>query len=112
MTSRREQRRERQRRRYKQWFHQYEVEYFIRDKYPRCPEFAVVRFAHHVCTDPKNWRGVSIAVAVDHVMQNMLRHQLTDYDQLLLVGVKRKEARRRIQPRVDAMIMTWRACAD
>ncbi|WP_296085427.1 DUF2293 domain-containing protein [uncultured Agrobacterium sp.] len=108
MKSRTARRRERQRRKHKQWFHLYEVEYFIRDEYPRCPEFAVVRFAHQVCTEPKNWRGVSIAVAVDHVIQNMLRHELTDYDQLLLVGVKRKEARARVKPKISAMIRQWR----
>lgn len=82
--------------------------YFIRDEYPQCPEFAVVRFAHQVCTEPKNWRGVSIAVAVDHVMQNMLRHELTDYDQILLVGVLRKEAPRKVQPKIDAMTTNWK----
>ncbi len=108
MKSRREQRRERQRRRYKQWFHQYEVEYFIRDEYPRCPEFAVVYLASCICTEPKNWTGVTIAEAVDHVMQCELRHLMTDYDQLMLEGVKPSEARRRIQPIVNAMILVWK----
>ncbi|MCQ1779147.1 DUF2293 domain-containing protein [Neorhizobium galegae] len=99
---------ERRHNRRKQWFHQYEVEYFIRREYPRCPEFAVVRFATQICTEPKNWRGASIAVAVDHVIQNLLRHELTEYDQMLLLGVRRKEARRRVQPKVNAMIEAWR----
>lgn len=107
MPSRRQRKLQRQRRRYTQWFHQYEVEYFIRREYPGCPEFAVVRFAHLVCTEPKNWRGVSIAAAVDHVIQNVLRHELTDYDQMLLVGVRRKEARLRVQAKIAAMIAIW-----
>lgn len=99
---------ERRRDRYKQWFHIYVVEYFIRDEYPGCPEFAVRHFAHAVCTTPKNWRGASVADAVDATIQNMLRHELTDYDQLMLVGVRRKEARRRVQPRIDAMLGKWK----
>ncbi|MBN7807085.1 DUF2293 domain-containing protein [Agrobacterium rosae] len=99
---------ERRRERYRQWFHQYEVEYFIRREYPRCPEFAVVRLASQICSEPKNWRGASIEVAVDATMQNVLRHGLTDYDQLMLEGVRRKEARSRVQPKIDAMIASWK----
>jgi len=99
---------ERRRDRHRQWFHQYEVEYFILREYPGCPEFAVVRFASQICIEPKSWHGVSIDAAVDHVIQNTLRHELTDYDQMLLVGVRRKEARRRVQPKVDAMIASWK----
>lgn len=57
---------------------------------------------------PKNWRDALIAVAVDVTMQNFLRHQFTDYEQLLLVGVQRKEARRRVQPKIEAMIASWK----
>lgn len=69
----------------------------------------MVRFAHQICTEPKNWRGASIEVAVAHVIENTLRHELTDYDQMLLVGVRRKEARLRVKPKIDAMIAVWRA---
>lgn len=112
MISRRERRRQRQLQRYKQWFHQYEVEYFIRQQYPGCPEFAVVYFADQVCNVPKNWRDAPIAVAVDVTIQNFLRHQFTDYEQLLLVGVRRKEARQRVQPKIDAMIASWQRQDD
>jgi hypothetical protein len=67
-----------------------------------------VRFAHQVCTEPKNWRGVSIEIAVAHVIENTLRHELTDYDQMLLVGVRRKEARLRVKPRIDSVIDEWK----
>jgi hypothetical protein len=108
VISKRERRRQRQARRHKQWFHQYEVEYFIRQHYPYCPEFAVLYFATYICTEPKNWTGATIEFAVDHVMQCELRHQMTDYDQLMVEGVRPAEARRRVQPRVDAMIRVWR----
>jgi hypothetical protein len=107
--SKRQRRRERQQRRHRQQFHRYEVEYFIRQEYPGCPEFAVVRFASQICTEPKNWRDATIADAVDHTIQNTLRHELTEYDQLLLVGVRRKEARRRVQAKINAMIASWKS---
>lgn len=100
---------ERRRERRKQWFDQAEVEDFIRREFPRCPDFAVAYFATQICTVPKNWRGAPIGEAVDVTMQNELRHQLTDYDQLLLVGVRRKEARRRVQPKIQAMIASWKS---
>ncbi|MEH7850190.1 DUF2293 domain-containing protein [Rhizobium laguerreae] len=99
---------ERRRERRKRWFIQAEVEEFIRGEYPACPEFAVAYFATRICTVPKNWRSAPIAEAVEVTMQNELRHQLTDYDQLMLVGVRRKEARRRVQPAVSAMIAIWK----
>ncbi|WP_442129706.1 DUF2293 domain-containing protein [Rhizobium leguminosarum] len=77
-------------------------------EYPACPEFAVVYFATRICTVPKNWRNAPIAEAVEVTMQNELRHQLTDYDQLMLVGVRRKEARRRVQPKISAIIAEWK----
>jgi hypothetical protein len=106
--SNRQRRRERQHIRYRQQFHQYQVEYFIRQEYPGCPEFAVVRFASQICTEPKNWRNATIADAVDHTIQNTLRHELTEYDQLLLLGVRRIEARRRVQHKIYQMIAVWR----
>jgi hypothetical protein len=99
---------QRRRERRKRWFVQAEVEEFIRREYPACPEFAVAYFAPRICTVPKNWRSAPIAEAVEVTMQNELRHQLTDYDQLMLTGVRRKEARRRVQPRLDAMIQSWK----
>ncbi len=46
-------------------------------------------------------------MAVGITMQTFLRHNMTDYDQLLLEGVKREEAKRRVQPRVNRMIELW-----
>ena len=102
-------RRERQRRRHKQWYQLDEVEAFIRREYPGCPEFAVRYFAVYICETPKNWRDAPLAVAVETTIQNELRHRHTDYDQLLLVGVRRKEARQRVQPKIDAMCAVWKS---
>ncbi|EHH03364.1 hypothetical protein ATCR1_21320 [Agrobacterium tumefaciens CCNWGS0286] len=110
--SKRQRRKERRERRNRQWFHQYEVEYFIRREYPRCPEAAVLYYAREICTRPKNWKGVSIEAAVDVTIQNHLRHEFTDYDQMLMVGVHRKDARQRVQPRVRAMMASWKMGAS
>ncbi|MGM4980955.1 DUF2293 domain-containing protein [Rhizobium sp. 11_C7_N12_5] len=79
----------------------------MRHEFPGCPEIAIIFYAHQICTVRKNWRGITIAEAVNVTMQNSLRHEFTDYDQLLMVGVRRKEARRRVQPKIDAMIASW-----
>lgn len=108
MMSKRQRRLYRRERRNRLWFHQYEVEYFIRREYPRCPEVAVRYYAREICTRPKNWQGVSIEAAVDVTMKNHLRHEFTDYDQMLMVGVHRKDARQRVKPRVRAMVASWK----
>lgn len=78
----------------------------IRRKHPGCPDFAVDFFAREVAR--KDWNGCKLGTAVGITMQSILRHQMTDYDQLLLIGIDRSEAKRRVQPRINAMIATWR----
>jgi hypothetical protein len=78
----------------------------IRKKHPSCPDFAVEWFAAEIAS--KNWTGASLGKAVGITMQTHLRHHHTDYDTLLLTGIDREEARRRVQPRVNAMIDSWR----
>ncbi|MDM7979027.1 MAG: DUF2293 domain-containing protein [Rhizobium sp.] len=78
----------------------------ISKKHPGCPNFAVAWFAAEIAS--KNWRGASLGKAVGITMQTHLRHHHTDYDTLLLTGIDREEARRRVQPRVNAMIRSWR----
>lgn len=78
----------------------------IRRKHPGCPDFAVDFFSREVAS--KDWNGCKLGTAVGITMQSILRHQMTDYDQLLLIGMDRSEAKRRVQPRINAMIATWR----
>jgi hypothetical protein len=77
----------------------------IRRKHPGCPEFAVAWFAGEIAS--KSWKDASLGKAVGITMQTHLRHHHTDYDTLLLSGIDRQEARRRVQPRVNAMIRSW-----
>lgn len=79
---------------------------------PGCPDFAVAFFVGEIAK--KEWRGATIGKAVGITMQTTIRHMMTDYDQMPLCGVDREEARRRVQPKVNAMIRSWRkrkACA-
>ncbi|QLF69465.1 DUF2293 domain-containing protein [Peteryoungia desertarenae] len=78
----------------------------IRKKHPGCPDFAVAWFAAEIAS--KNWTGATLGKAVGITMQTHLRHHHTDYDTLLLTGIDRVEARRRVQPRVNAIIDSWR----
>ncbi|CDM57612.1 MULTISPECIES: DUF2293 domain-containing protein [Rhizobium] len=82
------------------------VEKHIRRKHPGCPEFAIAFFVSEITK--KDWNGASIGKAVGITMQNVMRHSMTDYDQMLLAGVDRDDARRRVQPKINAMIATWK----
>jgi hypothetical protein len=82
------------------------VQKHIRKKHPGCPDFAVAFFVGKIVG--RDWHGASLGKAVGIIMQTTLRHTMTDYDQLLLVGVAREEARRRVQPKIDALLARWR----
>lgn len=77
----------------------------IRRNHPGCPEFAIQFFAVEVAR--KDWQRASLGKAVGITMQSYLRHKMTEYDTLLLSGMDRLEARRRVQPRINAMLTCW-----
>ena len=78
----------------------------LRRKHPGCPDFAVAYFSTEIAG--KEWKSVTLGKAVGITMQNFLRHQMTDYETLLLLGMGREEARLRVQPRINAMLRVWR----
>ena len=82
------------------------VEKHIRSKHPGCPDFAVTYLVAAVAA--KEWTCLSLGAAVGITMQGVLRHRMTDYDQLLLAGIDRNEARRRVQPKINAMLAQWK----
>ncbi|MBB2718879.1 UNVERIFIED_ORG: hypothetical protein GGD48_004136 [Rhizobium etli] len=82
------------------------IEKHIKREHPGCPDFAIRFFVSEIAK--KEWKQATIGKAVGITMQSILRHSMTDYDQLLLEGVEREEARRRVQPRINAMIAAWR----
>ncbi|MBP2486020.1 hypothetical protein JOH50_001747 [Rhizobium leguminosarum] len=83
------------------------IERHIRHHHPGCPDFAVTYFTQGIAG--KDWLNASLGQAVGITMQTFLRHEMTDYDTLLLHGVDRSEARRRVQPRVAAMLNSWKS---
>jgi len=78
----------------------------LRRNHPGCPDFAVAYFAEVIAE--RDWKNASLGQAVGITLQNYLRHELTEYETLLLHGMDRKEARAKVQPRIDAMLKTWR----
>lgn len=87
-------------------FSKHSVAEHIRAHHPGCPEFAVEFFSAEIAK--KRRRGPTLGREVGIAMQNFLRHHMTDYDRLLLEGLDRDEARRRVKPRIDAMLSIWR----
>lgn len=83
------------------------IERHIRHHHPGCPDFAVTYFTQDIAS--RDWLNASLGQAVGITMQTFLRHEMTDYDTLLLHGVDRSEARRRVQPRVAAMLNSWKS---
>jgi len=81
------------------------IERHIRRHHPGCPDYAVTYFAQDIAR--RDWRDASLGQAVGITMQTFLRHEMTDYDTLLLHGIGRVEARRRVQPHVTSMLNTW-----
>lgn len=82
------------------------IERHIRRKHPGCPNFAVAFFVAEIAK--KDWKGASLGMAVGITMQTTLRHTMTDYDQMLLSGVDREDARRRVQRKINAVIAGWK----
>lgn len=78
----------------------------IRKKHPSCPEFAVQYFANEV--SGREWKASTLNMTVAIVMQTTLRHRMTEYETLLLHGVARAAAMRRVQPEIKAMLAVWR----
>ncbi|MDK1488643.1 DUF2293 domain-containing protein [Sinorhizobium sp. 7-81] len=82
------------------------VERHLRRKHPGCPDFAIAYFVNVIAG--KDWLDASLGKAVGITMQTFLRHEMTEYDTLLLHGMDREEARRRVQPRINAMLQVWK----
>lgn len=87
-------------------FSQAAVEQHIRHNHPGCPDFAVAFFAKEIAS--RSWKYAKLGQAVGITMQTFLRHEMTEYDTLLLHGMDREEARRRVQPRINAMLQVWK----
>jgi len=85
----------------------------IRARFPRCPAGRAEAIAGHAASRGSGRIGRSAAgraldpEAVTTAVAASVRHLDTDYDQLLMSGVDRETARRRVRERVDEVLRTW-----
>ena len=75
----------------------------MRIHHPGCPKKTCLTIAARISA--KDWKGVKLGAAVGIELQNYVRHDLTDYGQLLRSGIMtRDEARAFIAPRLPCFL--------
>jgi hypothetical protein len=85
----------------------------IRDLYPHCPEGRETLIAEHACRKYSGRIGRSSAAksfdadAVRLAVVAHIRHTETPYDDLLLQGCDRYEARARVRDAVENVLRAW-----
>jgi hypothetical protein len=81
--------------------------------FPGCPEERAERIAAHAAVRGSGRVGRSAAgrnldaTAVTLAVVASVRHLDTDYDELLMSGVARADARERIRPAIDEVLRAW-----
>jgi hypothetical protein len=82
--------------------------------YPACPTARAEAIAQHAGTRSSGRVGRSAAGqaldenAVTLAVVASIRHQDTSYDELLMAGVSRQQARKEIRARLDDVLASWR----
>ncbi len=85
----------------------------ILEQFPRCPEATAGRIAHHACEKYSGRVGRSAAAkdfapqAIMLAVRAHVRHQHTNYDELLSRGHDRHEARTMIEGKVERILEEW-----
>lgn len=111
----REIRRQRQAEKQAQLDEQYKKQFaeHILALFPNCPEQAAEKIAQHACLKYSGRVGRSAAAksfdpeAISRAVRARVRHQHTDYDELLLKGYERGEARMLVADEVDRVLDKW-----
>ncbi len=86
----------------------------IRRLFPGCPGDRATEIAEHAAARGSGRVGRTAAAkllsseALTLAVIASIRHRDTDYDELLMSGMPRPEARARIRPTVDRVLETWR----
>jgi hypothetical protein len=86
----------------------------IRGLFPGCPPARAAAIAYHAALRGSGRIGRSAAGralepdAIRLAVTASVRHVDTDYDDLLMAGVERDDARHRVRDRVDRILDTWR----
>jgi hypothetical protein len=87
----------------------------IRQRFPKCPMSDANRIAEHACLKHSGRVGRTAAAkqfdpdAVRLAVAAAVRHEFTNYDQLLLKGVERFQARARVRDAMETKLREWRA---
>jgi hypothetical protein len=87
----------------------------VRRRLPGCPPGRAEAIARHAAVRGSGRVGRSAAgralneQAVMLAVVASVRHQDTGYDELLMAGVPREEARARVRPDIDRILATWQA---
>ncbi|MEU4694891.1 DUF2293 domain-containing protein [Actinoplanes sp. NPDC023714] len=85
--------------------------------FPGCPPDRAVEISRHASVRGSGRVGRSAAGqaldpdAVTRAVVALIRHEDTPYDDLLMSGVARDEARERIRAAIDRKLAEWRVCA-
>jgi hypothetical protein len=85
----------------------------IYDRYPSCPQEEATAIAGHACRKHSGRVGRSAAAkefnskAIDLAIVAHIRHNYTNYDELLILGWSRQEARNKITSEVQKMLKCW-----
>jgi hypothetical protein len=85
----------------------------VRQQFPKCPSEAADRIAQHAAMRGSGRVGRSAAgralepTAVRLAVVAHLRHTQTDYDQLLMEGTPRAEARAQVRSAIDRCFVRW-----
>lgn len=86
----------------------------VRELYPSCPQGRPAQIASHACQKYSGRVGRSAAAkrldgeAVRLAVVAHVRHEETPYDELLVQGVERRDARDRVRENVDRVLSRWR----
>ncbi|MHB0971797.1 MAG: DUF2293 domain-containing protein [Thermoanaerobaculia bacterium] len=86
----------------------------IREQYPHLPAGLETAIAEHACRKYSGRIGRSAAAkeldpkTIDLAVRAHIRHAQTNYDELLMSGYERAEARGEVREQVDAIAARWR----
>jgi hypothetical protein len=85
----------------------------VRERYPSCPPGAEVEIAQHACEKYSGRVGRSAAAkelepeAIDLAVRAHVRHRHTRYDDYLMAGWDRSEARAAVRSDAEVQLATW-----
>lgn len=86
----------------------------IREAFPNAPPREELRVAEHACRKYSGRVGRSAAAKqfdtemIEIAVRAHIRHELTNYDELLMQGYDRADVRHEIRERVDEVAAKWR----